>query len=208
MLEEYINSYQQHFADALFQHYIDQSKFILMCARNEPQGVYHIYKKTSVNVNFHFQSMIIVDQLSDLMEHGEQHSILFTAFLDKTHHDDLAWLHDIKIKRYEEASHKMGHVARQEKNLDHRETALSLSKLLLLAIDHTDTDLLSSLDSGNGLLDTLDQDLEFATIQTLVTNEWGNMVRGIEAVEDRAEMVVDDFGSSLLSEQPNLREVS
>ncbi|KAF9320512.1 hypothetical protein BG003_005898 [Podila horticola] len=170
MLEEYINSYQQHFADALFQHYIDQN------------------------------------QLSDLMEHGEQHSILFTAFLDKTHHDDLAWLHDIKIKRYEEASHKMGHVARQEKNLDHRETALSLSKLLLLAIDHTDTDLLSSLDSGNGLLDTLDQDLEFATIQTLVTNEWGNMVRGIEAVEDRAEMVVDDFGSSLLSEQPNLRE--
>ncbi|KAG0086184.1 hypothetical protein BGZ92_008350 [Podila epicladia] len=169
MLEEYINRYQQHFADALFKYYIDQN------------------------------------QVSTLMEHGDQHSVLFASFLDDTAHDDLAWLHDIKIKRYEEASHKVGRVARQEKNLDHRETALSLSKLLLLAEDHTDPYLLSS-DSGNGVLDSLDQDLEFATIQKLVTDEWSNMVRGIETVEYKTEMVVDNFGSSLLAEQPNLRE--
>lgn len=134
------------------------------------------------------------------MEHGEQHSDLFTAFLDRTDHDDLAWLHDIKIKRYTEASLKMGRVARAEKNMDHRETAFSLSKLLLLAQSDNNND-------DEVFLGTLDQELEFATIQTLVTDEWGNMVRTLETEDDKAEMVVDDFGSFLLAEQPNLREV-
>ncbi|KAG0027832.1 hypothetical protein BGZ81_005242 [Podila clonocystis] len=153
-----------------------------------------------------FKYYIDQNQLSTLMEHGEQHSVLFTSFLDKAAHDDLAWLHDIKIKRYSEATQKVGRVARQENNLDHRETALSLSKLLLLAKEHPDPYLLSAMDSSDGVLDTLDQDLEFATIQKLVTDEWGNMVRGIETVDYKAEIVVDNFGSSLLAEQPNLRE--
>ncbi|KFH70998.1 hypothetical protein MVEG_03844 [Podila verticillata NRRL 6337] len=187
-------------AKKLAEKFADFPTLVRLCKGDRTVSEEYIRKYDQLFFDALFQYYIDQNQLSTLMEHGEQHSDLFTAFLDKTDHDDLAWLHDIKIKRYAEASLKLGRVARAEKNMDHRQTAFSLSKLLLLAQNDNNND------DEEVFLGTLDQELEFATIQTLVTDEWGNMVIALETVDDKAEMVVDDFGSFLLAEQPNLRE--
>ncbi|KAF9426006.1 hypothetical protein BGZ94_007025 [Podila epigama] len=167
MLEDYIQKYQQPFADALFQWYIEQN------------------------------------QIPVLMEHGEQHSDLFTSFLDRSDYGDFAWLHDIKIKRFIAAAEKVHEGALLETNMDRRQVMFSLNKLLFLA------DLPAgniSVESSMKYLGRSNEELDFATIQTLVADEWGNMVGALDNVADKAEAIVDSFGSSILSEQPVLRE--
>ncbi|KAG0251050.1 hypothetical protein BG011_007880 [Mortierella polycephala] len=145
------------------------------------------------------------DQLPTLLEQGDKYSDLFTVFLDnRSICGEIAWLHDIKIKRFAEASERVQENAFLEANIDRRRTMFSLSKLLFLAgLPRTDIDVESSMKFAS----RNNEELEMATIQTLVADEWEeNHVGSLVSLEDKADAVIKSFGSHILARQPTLRE--
>ncbi|KAG0053883.1 hypothetical protein BGZ83_000280 [Gryganskiella cystojenkinii] len=168
-IDGFVTKYQQEFADALFQHYLDNN------------------------------------QVPKLLEQGEKYSDLFTVFLDNHDYSEIAWLQDIKIKRYIEGSGRVQDSALLETNIDRRRTMFSLSKLLFVAGMPAFT--------GQGREEKMmkyasrnNMELEMATIQTLVANEWESHLGSLANVQDKANAAVDKFGSQLLKRQPQLRK--
>ncbi|KAF9986486.1 hypothetical protein BGZ65_007457 [Modicella reniformis] len=173
---EYLSTYQQEFANALFQWYYDN------------------------------------DQLPTLLEVGEKYSDLFTVYLDARKYSEIAWLHDIKIKRFIVASQRVHEGAIEESNVDRRRTMFSLSKLLVLAgvsqhqrqersgQDSIDPESMMKYASKNN------EELEMATIQAFVADEWEKQVGALVSIDEKAQTVVDTFKSPVLAEQTMFRE--
>jgi len=147
--------------------------------------------------------LFVIDQVPKLLKQGEKYSDLFTVFLDTHDYSEIAWLQDIKNKRFMKASSRVQDAALQETNMDRRRTMLSLSKLLCMAGlpgDGLEKEQIMKYMSGNN------DELEMATIQSLVADEWERKVGSLTSVQDRAKAVVDSFASQLLKRQPQLRK--
>jgi len=166
----------------------------------------------------------MTDQPSVLLEIGEKYSDLFTVYLDSRDYNDLAWLHDIKIKRYFMASQRVQDGAVMEMNVDRRRTMFSLSKLLFFAgvpqqqqhqqlLQYQQQQLQVEDDDAvdpEGLKKYIgrnNEELEMATIQAVVADDWESQVGALASIDEQARAIVDTFESPVLGEQPMLREV-
>lgn len=210
-------------ATQLAQRYKDFTTLVKLCIDDDDQITTYLTKYQQEFANGLFQWYYDNDQLSTLLEVGEKYGDLFTVYLDNRDYGELAWLHDVKIKRFVVASQRVQDGAILEMNVDRRKTMFSLSKLLLLAgvsrqqqgvgqghvhddeeqpfeQDDIDPESMEKYASRNN------QELEMATIQSFVADEWEDKVGALANVDDKAQSIVDTFKCPVLVEQPLLRE--
>ncbi|KAG0292552.1 hypothetical protein BGZ98_002539 [Dissophora globulifera] len=200
-------------AIVLAQRYKDFVTLVKLCIGQERQIQAFITKYQQEFANALFQWYYDNKQLSTFLEVGEQYSDLFTVFLDNRDYGELAWLHDIKIRRFVEASQRIQEDAVLETNVDQRRTMFGVSKLLFLAgvpqqghqqqqqqQQQVDAESMIKYASRNN------EELEMATIQAFVADDWENQAGSLIRVEDKAQTVVDAFKSPVLNQQPTLRK--
>ncbi|PWN48686.1 hypothetical protein IE53DRAFT_389101 [Violaceomyces palustris] len=80
-----------------------------------------------------YQWYIEQGQRRKLLEQKEVYSKLVLEFLERTQNSRIAWIHDLSLQRYAEASTTLGDVAKEEKGLEEKRLMLSLSKLAYVA---------------------------------------------------------------------------
>ncbi|KAI8597958.1 hypothetical protein EDD21DRAFT_407202 [Dissophora ornata] len=190
----------------LAQRYKDFTTLVKLCIHQKDQITIYITKYQQEFANALFQWYYDNKQLATLLEVGEQYSDLFTVYLDSRDYSELAWLHDIRIQRFVEASQRVQDCAVLEMNVDRRRTMFSLSKLLFLAAvpqqhpSDADAENMMKYASRNN------EELEMATIQTYVADDWERQVGSLVSVEDKTKAVVKTFKSPVLAEQPMLHK--
>ncbi|KAF9584965.1 hypothetical protein BGW38_004467 [Lunasporangiospora selenospora] len=190
-------------AITLSQRYKDFATLVRLCNGDEKSITLYMNKYQQEFANALFQWYMDNDQVSKLLEQGEEYSDLFTVFLDNHDYNGIAWLHDIKIKRFVEASDRVQEVALRDMNMDRRRTMFSLSKLLFVAggLPHEELD-----ESTTKYANKINLELEMATIQALVANEWESRVGSLASLREKAKMVVGQFNSPTLAKQATMRE--
>ncbi|KAK3818833.1 MAG: hypothetical protein J3Q66DRAFT_178778 [Benniella sp.] len=206
----------------LSQRYKDFITLVKLCIDDEQLITSYLSKYQQEFANALFQWYYDNDQPSVLLEIGEKYSDLFTVYLDSRDYNDLAWLHDIKIKRYFMASQRVQDGAVLEMNVDRRRTMFSLSKLLFFAgvpqqqqhqqlLQYQQQQLQVEDDAADpeGLKKYIgrnNEELEMATIQAVVADDWESQVGALASIDEQARAIVDTFESPVLAEQPMLRE--
>ncbi|KAF9940281.1 hypothetical protein BGZ67_008048 [Mortierella alpina] len=188
----------------LAQRYKDFTTLVKLCINEEDLIAGYVVKYQQEFANALFQWYIDNDQMAALLEQGEKYSDLFTVFLDSHDYSEIAWLHDIKINRFIEASQRVQEGAFLENNIDRRRTMFSLSKLLFLAglpKEDLDAEAAEKYGSRNN------EELEMATVQALTADAWEkNLTGAMTNIEDKTKAVIKNFGSQLLKTQTALRE--
>ncbi|KAF9572882.1 hypothetical protein EC968_009366 [Mortierella alpina] len=188
----------------LAQRYKDFTTLVKLCINEEDLIAGYVVKYQQEFANALFQWYIDNDQMATLLEQGEKYSDLFTVFLDSHDYSEIAWLHDIKINRFIEASQRVQESAVLENNIDRRRTMFSLSKLLFLAglpKEDLDAEAAEKYGSRNN------EELEMATVQALTADAWEKHLTGVMTnIEDKTRAVIKSFGSQLLQTQTALRE--
>ncbi|KAI1311051.1 hypothetical protein EDD11_003558 [Mortierella claussenii] len=195
----------------LAQRYKDFITLVKLSVGQEKQIDNYISKYQQEFANALFQWYYDNNQLSTLLDVGEKYSDLFTVYLDNRDYGEIAWLHDIKIQRFVEASQRVQDGAILETDLNRRKTMLSLSKLLFMA----GVSQQEKAEGGTGGVTSENmmqyasrnnEELEMATVQAMLADEWDRKVGTLASVHEKAQAVVKTFGSSLLPEQPILRK--
>lgn len=80
-----------------------------------------------------YQYYVEHDRLKELLEQGSEWGTLLSEFLHATDNARIAWLHDLRLERYSEASDTLLREAGREKDLSEKEVLLSLGKLAHVA---------------------------------------------------------------------------
>ncbi|KAF9106726.1 hypothetical protein BGX27_009041 [Mortierella sp. AM989] len=194
----------------LAQRYKDFTTLVKLCIGQEKQIANYISKYQREFADALFQWYYDNGQISTLLDVGEKNSDLFTVYLDNRDYGEISWIHDIKIKRYVEASQCVQDGAVLEMDINRRRTMFSLSKLLFLAgvSQHEQQEEQGVVTAENMMkyASRNNEELEMATVQVLVAEEWEHKVGALASVEDKAHAVVESFGSPVLAEQTMLRK--
>ncbi|KAF9914924.1 hypothetical protein BX616_007284 [Lobosporangium transversale] len=190
----------------LAQRYKDFDTLVKLCIGNENQIAAYIDIYQQDFANALFQWYYDNDQLSDLLEMGEKYSDLLTVYFDNRDYNKIAWLHDIKTKRFIGASQRVQDAAVLESNVNRRRTMLSLSKLLFMAgvTQEQQENGAANSDEMMKYASRNNEELEMATVQALLADEWDHKVGTLASIEERAQAIIKTFGSSILPEQPTL----
>ncbi|KAF9933143.1 hypothetical protein FBU30_006467 [Linnemannia zychae] len=187
----------------LAQSYKDFPTLVRLTSDNEAALNGYITKYKQEFANALFQWYYDTEQFSKLMEQSELHSDLFTVYIDTHDCSVLGWLHDIKIGRFGEGSRRLQEVAAGETDLNRRMTMASLSKLMFLAEGTHD----GQVDDGTARYAAkCNEELNNMTIQVDVANFWESQVGALSTVYDKAQAILEKFGSPILAEQTILRE--
>ncbi|CAO3563968.1 unnamed protein product [Mortierella alpina] len=188
----------------LAQRYKDFTTLVKLCINEEDLIASYVDKYQQEFANALFRWYIDNNQMATLLEVGEKYSDLFTVFLDSHDYSEMAWLHDIKINRFIEASQRVQECAFLENSIDGRKIMFSLSKLLFLAglpKEDLDAEAAEKYGSRNN------EELEMATIQALTADAWEkNLTGAMTNIDDKTKAVIKNFGSQLLKSQTVLRE--
>ncbi|KAG0019568.1 hypothetical protein BGZ80_005609 [Entomortierella chlamydospora] len=194
----------------LAQRYKDFTTLVNLSIGQEKQIANYISKYQQEFANALFQWYYDNDQISNLLEIGERNSDLFTVYLDNRDYGEISWIHDIKIRRFVEASQRVQDGAILEMDVNRRRTMFSLSKLFFLAgVSQHEQQQEQGVATAENMMryaSRNNEELEMATVQVLVAEEWEHQVGALASVEDKARAVVDTFGSPVLTEQTTLRK--
>ncbi|KAG0367944.1 hypothetical protein BC939DRAFT_506537 [Gamsiella multidivaricata] len=193
----------------LAQRYRDFTTLVKLSIGQERQITSYIAKYQQEFANALFQWYYDNDQLPTLLDVGEKYSDLFTVYLDSRDYSEIAWLHDIKIRRYVVASQRIQDGAVLEMNVDRRRTMFSLSKLLFLAgLPQQEQQQEGGINAENMMkyASRNNEELEMATIQAYVADEWEKHVGALASVDEKVQAVLKEFKLSVLGQQPMLRE--
>ncbi|GAA6029226.1 hypothetical protein JCM8097_003577 [Rhodosporidiobolus ruineniae] len=136
-------------------------------------------------------------QTRTLLEPLPEHRPLLTAFLDSTDNDQLAWINDVAIGRFEHATQALEGVAKVEEGVEQKKLMLSLSKLTRLA-----TLTLPSLSSEpvQRALETVDDALDLVNTQQGLAATFAGLLSGGEsrlASEEKGEVIVERVAPAL-----------
>ncbi|KAF9171289.1 hypothetical protein BGX21_010335 [Mortierella sp. AD011] len=194
----------------LAQRYKDFTTLVKLSIGQAKQIANYISKYQQEFANALFQWYYDNDQISNLLEIGEKNSDLFTVYLDNRDYGEISWIHDIKIRRFVEASQRVQDGAILEMDVNRRRTMFSLSKLFFLAgVSQHEQQQEQGVATAENMMryaSRNNEELEMATVQVLVAEEWEHQVGALASVEDKAHAVVDTFGSPVLTEQTTLRK--
>ncbi|KAF9435504.1 hypothetical protein BGZ76_006163 [Entomortierella beljakovae] len=194
----------------LSQRYKDFTTLVKLSIDQERQITSYLSKYQQEFANALFQWYYDNDQVSKLLEVGEKNSDLFTAFLDNRDYGEISWLHDIKIRRFVEASQRVQDGAVLETDVNRRRTMFSLSKLLFLAgVSQQERQQEQGIATAENMMKYAsrnNEELEMATVQVLVADEWESHVGALASVEEKARAIIDTFGSPVLPKQKMLHK--
>ncbi|KAF8963468.1 hypothetical protein BGZ46_000959 [Entomortierella lignicola] len=194
----------------LAQRYKDFTTLVKLSIGQDKHIEGYISKYQQEFANALFQWYYDNGQISTLLDVGEKNSDLFTVYLDNRDYGEISWIHDIKIKRYVEASQRVQDGAVLEMDVNRRRTMFSLSKLLFLAgVSQQEQQGEQGIATAENMMKYAsrnNEELEMATVQILVANEWERQVGALANVEDKAQAVVDTFGSPVLANQNMFRK--
>ncbi|KAF9971754.1 hypothetical protein BGZ73_005225 [Actinomortierella ambigua] len=156
-----------------------------------------------------FAYYIAHDNKGTLLTIGERYKDELSLYFQHHPHPELSWLHEVYLKDYASAANAAQNGGMEETNVERRMTMLSLAKLLEAASaeDTTSSYRTSFGASSINAMNHIDNELELASLQHWLIQEWESKVGMIKDIDERAKAVIETFGSPVFKKQKALAKV-
>ncbi|KAF9156459.1 hypothetical protein DFQ26_009354 [Actinomortierella ambigua] len=201
---------QQQKAIQLAEKYKDWDTLVELIHSNTDKIDYCMreYKQDFANALFAYYSAH--GNKGTLLALGERYKDELSLYFQAYPEPELSWLHEVYLKDYASAANAAQSGGVEEMNVERRMTMLSLAKLLEAAsAEDTTASRRTSfgVNSSGSALSHIDDELELASLQHWLIQEWESKVGMFKDVSDRAKAVIEAFGSPIFKKQKALSKV-
>ncbi|KAG0231264.1 hypothetical protein BGW42_000366 [Actinomortierella wolfii] len=143
-----------------------------------------------------------------LLDLGERYQNELSLYLEMHPQPELSWLHKLYVSDYASAAIAAQIGGTHETTVERRMAMFSLAKLLESASREGDeVPQIATSGIGSNAASHIDDELELASLQYCLIQQWESQVGVIRDVDERAKAVVESFASSLLKKQDTLAQV-